>query len=44
MICDVIVLNRLVQTCGDFASSQVAARAALYLLGRLLDVEKNKGN
>lgn len=32
----------LVQTCGDFSYSHVASRAALYLLCRLLDVEKNK--
>jgi len=31
-----------VQTCGDFDYSHVASRAALYLLCRLLDVEKNK--
>jgi hypothetical protein len=32
----------LVKTCGDFRYSHVASRAALYLLCRLLDVEKNK--
>jgi len=32
----------LIQTCGDFEYSHVASRAALYLLCRLLDVEKNK--
>ncbi len=32
----------LIQTCGDFGYSHVASRAALYLLCRLLDVEKNK--
>jgi len=32
----------LVQTCGDFSYSYVASKAALYLLCRLLDVEKNK--
>eukprot|EP00808_Paulinella_micropora_P001509 g71289.t1 len=32
----------LIQTCGDFEYSHVASRAALNLLCRLLDVEKNK--
>lgn len=32
----------LLQTIGDVAYSHVASRAALYLLSRLLDVEKNK--
>lgn len=32
----------LVQTCGDFPYSHVAARAALDLMCRLLDVEMNK--
>lgn len=32
----------LVQCCGDFQYSHVASRGALYLLCRLLDVEKNK--
>lgn len=32
----------LIETCGDFEYSHVASRAALYLLCRLLDVEKNK--
>ncbi len=32
----------LAQTCGDLRNSRVAARAALHLLIRLLDVEKNK--
>lgn len=32
----------LVQTCGDFAYSHVASRAALYLVCRLLDLEKNR--
>ncbi len=34
----------LVPTCGNFNYSQVASRASLDLLCRLLDVEKNKGN
>lgn len=32
----------LIQTIGDLSYSHVASRAALYLLTRLLDVEKNK--
>jgi len=32
----------LIQTIGDLSYSHVASRAALYLLCRLLDVEKNK--
>lgn len=32
----------LVQTCGDFRHSRCASRAALYLISRLLDPEKNK--
>jgi hypothetical protein len=32
----------IIQTCGDLTHSHVSARAALYLLVRLLDVEKNK--
>jgi len=32
----------LIQTCGDFEYSHVASRAALNLLCRLLDIEKNK--
>lgn len=34
---------RLVQTCGDVKYSMVASIAALDLLCRLLDVERNKG-
>jgi hypothetical protein len=33
----------LIATCGNVSYSQVASRAALDLLCRLLDVEKNKG-
>jgi hypothetical protein len=32
----------LIFTCGDFRHSRVASRAALWLLDRLLDAEKNK--